>query len=176
MADSFAAPWSRSLAVISGGTTLLLLSVAFVVARAVGAEPGIVRLLALGGPLALLFGGLLFTVRGYEIAGRTLRIRRLLWSTEVRLEGLRSVRVDPEAMKHSLRLFGNGGLFSFTGLFSNKRLGRYRAFVTAPARAVVLTWTGRTVVVSPDRPEEFARSLRHRWGLDEAQAGAIEPG
>lgn len=62
-------------------------------------------------------------------------------------------------MRASLRTFGNGGGFSFTGRYWNKRLGSYRAFVTNPARSVVLRWQDRTVVVSPASPEEFVREV-----------------
>ena len=116
-------------------------------------------------PLALLLGSALFLVRGYEIAGGELLILRLLWTTPLSLDGLRSVEADPESLKSSLRLFGNGGLYSFTGLFRNKALGRYRAFVTDHRNAVVLVWDRRTVVISPDRPGYFVDTLRRRRGL-----------
>jgi hypothetical protein len=35
----------------------------------------------------------------------------------------------------------------------------YRAFVTDPHRTVVLRYAHRTVVVSPDEPEEFIHNL-----------------
>ena len=63
-------------------------------------------------------------------------------------------------MKGSLRLFGNGGIFGFYGWFWSKSLGRFSAFVTDNARSVVIRLPARTIVVSPDQPEEFARLLR----------------
>jgi hypothetical protein len=47
-----------------------------------------------------------------------------------------------------------------TGLFRNRTLGMYRAFVTDPARAVVLKTAGRTIVISPSEPEAFLEELR----------------
>jgi hypothetical protein len=50
-------------------------------------------------------------------------------------------------------------MFSFSGLYWNRNLGHYRAFVTDLNHTVVLRFVTRTLVVSPDRPEEFVREL-----------------
>jgi hypothetical protein len=102
-------------------------------------------------------GAALFTVRSYAFDGATLLIERLLWTTRIPLAGLLSAVVEEKAMCGSIRTFGNGGLFSFTGWYWSKRLGAYRAYVTDLRRPVVLRMAHRTIVVSPDRPEEFAR-------------------
>jgi hypothetical protein len=62
-------------------------------------------------------------------------------------------------MSYSIRTFGNGGLFSISGLFRNKTLGSYRAYATDPKRAVVLKYKKRTIVVTPDRPDVFAARI-----------------
>ena len=73
--------------------------------------------------------------------------------------GLQSATFDPQAMRGSLRTFGNGGFFSITGFYWNKTLRTYRAFVTDPRHAVVLRYERRMVVVSPGDPEAFVREL-----------------
>ena len=78
----------------------------------------------------------------------------------------RGSRISPDAMRRSLRTFGNGGVFGFTGWFYNSRLGRYRAWVTDPKRAVVLVFPDRTIVVSPGRPHLFVDELRERTGVE----------
>lgn len=110
-------------------------------------------------PLAVILGAALFTVRGYTLAVDAVFVHRLLWMTRLPLEGLQSAQVDPRAMAGSIRTMGNGGLYSFTGLYRNKTLGSYRAYVTDAGRAVVLRFPNRTVVVSPDSPESFVREL-----------------
>jgi hypothetical protein len=65
-------------------------------------------------------------------------------------------------MKKRWRTAGNGGLYSFTGSFSNKMLGDYRALVTNPALSVILRFPSETVVVSPDSPEAFVQNILHR--------------
>ena len=98
-------------------------------------------------------------IRGYTTTSDAILIHRMFWTTRLPLVGLRSVEYEPEAMRWSIRIFGNGGFFSFTGLFRNKQLGVYRAFVTDPRRTVVLRYADQSVVISPATPEEFVRDL-----------------
>lgn len=140
-------------------STILVLVPVISLSRLPQNAPGFIRLMLGAIPLLILGGALPFLVRGYRIESRSLCIRRLGWWTRLDLRGLKSAEADPGAMKASIRLFGNGGLFSFTGWYWNRRLGRYRAFITDPARSVVLRFEDRTVVVSPDSPDDFVRSL-----------------
>jgi PH (Pleckstrin Homology) domain-containing protein len=153
-----AAPWSRPLKIMSLVSLLLLSVIAYFVRRTVpaslhgGLDRKLIVLLVLATPAIAV----LFIVAGYELDARALRVRRLLWSTSLPLAGIERAWHDPWAMKGSLRVFGNGGMFSITGLFQSKRLGRYRAFVTDPSRAVVLVRGRSTLVLSP---EVFLRHL-----------------
>lgn len=110
-------------------------------------------------PAAIVVVALLFIVRGYELDGTGLYVERLLWRTPIGLEGLNRAWHDPSAMRRSVRLFGNGGLFAITGVFQNKALGRYRAFVTNPKQAVVLRYETRVVVLSPTDPDALLGHL-----------------
>ncbi len=155
----FDAPWATIVKIVTIGVSGLLLVVALGVGR--NLPPGTLPwFLAAVLPLLLLVGSALFTVRGYRLEPDRLLVERLLWSTEIGLQGLRGARHDPEAMKRSLRLFGNGGLFVIAGLFSNKKLGRYRAFATDPKNSVVLDFGARRIVVTPGTPDSFLRHLK----------------
>ncbi len=110
--------------------------------------------------LAVPFVAALFTVRGYRLEGDFLHIRRLYWTTCIPLTGLMSATVERDAMRRSIRLCGNGGAFSFSGWWWSRRLGRYRVWVTDLKQTVVLRFPNRTIVISPDRPEEFAHEAR----------------
>jgi len=94
-------------------------------------------------------------VRGYTLTEREIIVHRGLWDTRLTLAGLRSVKGDAEAMRGSARVFGNGGLFSITGRFWNRKLGWYRAFATDQSRAVVLRYADRTIVITPHDPQQF---------------------
>jgi hypothetical protein len=153
---TFAAPWSGVLRLVSIASTVLLLTVAGLTSRFLEGWNNFL----LASVLGLLIGCALFTIRGYHIERRTLLVKRLFWSTDIPLAHLESVTCDPEAMKGSIRLCGNGGLYSFSGLFRNKRLGNYRAFVTAPKNAVVLRFRDKNpIVVSPSDPAAFTAAI-----------------
>ena len=155
-----AAPWSTALRLVSFLGAGVLLAVGVTVGRAIplGSGPAFaeaVARLVLPAAVLTLLGSLLFVVTGYHLEGTSLLVHRPLWQSRIDVQGLERVWHDPEAMRRSLRLFGNGGLFSITGLYRNSTLGTYRAFVTDPARAVVLKSPTRVVVVSPASPLEF---------------------
>lgn len=162
---SFSAPWGRKvtlLTILTGSLLLVLPVIQFVVLRATHAPAmSIWVLLALlvVPPVALL-GCAFFMIRGYTLDAGRLIVQRLLWSNTLDLGDLEAVYHDPEATKRSIKIFGNDGLFAMCGTFRNKTLGRYRAYITDPKRAVVLKLRTRTVVVTPDGPEKFIREIQ----------------
>ena len=89
-------------------------------------------------PLLIMFISLLFNVRGYTVSGNTLRIRRLLWDTDIDLSILSSVEYDPKAMTGSIKTMGNGGLYSFSGKFRSGKLGSLRAYLTDIKNCVIV--------------------------------------
>lgn len=116
-------------------------------------------------PALLLVASACWMIRGFVVDCDTLVIPRLGWQSKLDLKELESAEVDPEAMDKSLRTFGIGGLFCFCGRFRNTKLGAYRAYATDPKRSVVLKFQSQTVVVSPDRPDDFVASVKERTGL-----------
>lgn len=155
-ANAFAAPWGKTLRWVSLLSGLLLLAVSCSIIWTT--PPESVRLAAWL-PLLILAATALFTIRDYTIEPQELLIRRLLWTTHIPLTGLQSAEFMPNAMCRSIRLCGNGGLFSFTGWYRNRALGNYHAFVTELKNTVVLRFTHRTIVVSPDNPERFVSEI-----------------
>ncbi len=141
---------------ISAFLTVLCIGVSVVTAQF---SHGIVMRLAYL-PLVLMVTCALFTIRGYSITPDAILVHRLVWNTELPVIGLESARYLAHAMRWSVRTFGNGGFFSCSGFYWNKTLGVYRAYVTDPARTVVLRYrSSRTVLLSPAEPEAFVREL-----------------
>lgn len=103
-------------------------------------------------------------IDGYRLTPSELEIVRRRRTDRFPLAGLTGAEADSQAMAWSVKVLGNDGLGAITGRYRNRRLGSYRAFVTDPARLVVLRWPERCLVVSPDRPEEFVREVRRRAG------------
>jgi hypothetical protein len=151
---TYRAPWGKALRWSS--VLLAVLAVAYPVGMSF--VPGGPSWLPWLLPLIVL-GCLPFVVRGYAITGEAILIRRLFWATRLDRSALTAAEARPRAMRGSLRTCGNGGGFSFTGWYWSKSLGAYRAFVTDLDRTVVLKFGKRTVVVSPDAPEDFAAEL-----------------
>jgi len=161
---TYKAPWSASLVVISMLATLILVSAAIALiwkGRGIGSYAAVV-------PLTIICAAALFIVRAYSVTSEAILIHRSFWITRLPLVGLQSARFEPRAMRRSIRTFGNGGLFAFTGWFCNAALGRYRAFVTDPNRTVVLQLSRGTVVVSPSAPSDFVRSVTRALHADKA--------
>jgi hypothetical protein len=109
-----------------------------------------------------------FMIRGYVVTPDTLLGQRLGWHTKLELADLRAVVVDSQAMRGSIRTFGNGGLFSISGAFWNQRLGAYRAFATDPAHAVLLKFTDRVGVITPEEPQALVAKLTEPRALPKA--------
>jgi Bacterial PH domain len=173
-----AAPWPTSLKVVSLIGTVVLGSVAFAAYLVVPAPAGFTHRFGLAVasvPLVVLVASVFFVVRGYTVDRELLSVKRLVTSTRVPLLGLTKVWADPSVCRGSLRVFGNGGLFSFSGWFYNKRLGRYRLFATDLRSGVVLQYPDKVVVVSPATPQAFVQHLQHvipglRVGPEESRA------
>lgn len=158
----FNAPWGTLLKVISTLATVLLFGVFGGMALSGRASTVVTMLLYMGVPLLIVFICLLFTVRGYTISGNTLRIRRLLWNSDIDISMLLSVEYDPKAMTGSIRILGNGGLYSFSGKYRSGKLGSFKAYVTDFKNCVIIERTVGTIVVSPENPDLFVEVLRSR--------------
>lgn len=174
-----AAFWPASLKMLSFLGSALLIGVGIATVKAIPHGTHVPYAEALGTvvafvPPAIALFSLLFVVVGYELKPQQLRIRRLFWSTEISVIGLQRVYADPELMKCSLRIFGNGGLFSITGLYQNRTLGRYRAFVTNSEQAVALFLSDRIIVISPRDPEAFVQAVCARFPLVQVKYSAAE--
>ena len=166
---SFKAPWGAPLILMTAVCLVLCLIIplpGLLIGFGHGAVLGVKTIPKWTGwiliivPLLTIAGSAAFMVRGYRVSGGALRVQRLGWETCIDLSRLMSVTFDPEALKGSLRLFGNGGFFCFAGWFRNSKLGVYRAFATDSTRAVVLRFSNRTVVVTPDDPRRFVAEVR----------------
>ncbi len=159
------APWSLSLKLRTAFSLIILCAIPLLLIPQMPAPPFVdpMMWLVCG---AVTIGSLLYVITGYELGAQELAVCRLLWRTRLDLRGLSRVYHDPDALHDSWRVFGNGGLFSFSGLFYNRRLGRYRIFGTDRSLAVVMVLPGRTVVVTPADPRAFIAALQWTRGRE----------
>jgi Bacterial PH domain len=157
----FAAPWSASLRLVSAAAVALLVAAILAGVFVVPPKLPAARLAALGVPALILLGALPFMVRGYVLTQTDIEVRRLGWSTVLPLMGLIAVTGEPQGLRGSVRLFGNGGLFGISGWFWNRRIGRFRAYATDPGRAVLLCYRdGSKVLLTPHDVQHFIVRVR----------------
>jgi hypothetical protein len=149
------------LRLVTSGSIVLLL-VLMVTGLLIGPwQLWVWRVAMVGVPLGILLGALPFMVRGYALTESQIEVRRLGWSTVLPLAGLVAVTGEPDGLRGSLRLFGNGGLFAISGWFWNRRFGRFRAYATDPQRVVLLRYRdGKKVVVTPHDVQHFIVRVR----------------
>jgi hypothetical protein len=157
----FSAPWSRSLWLTTALSVAVLLAVALA-AEFTGPRQSLLwRLAMLGVPVAVLLGALPFMIRGYTLTETDIEVRRLGWSTLLPMAGIVAVTGEPDGLRGSLRLLGNGGLFGISGWFWHRRIGRFRAYATDPGRAVLLRYRdGRKVLLTPHDVQHFIVRVR----------------
>lgn len=160
MERDYPAPWNRALR-ISTYSSLAVLGAMVAIGLLIGPQHLPVWKLALVGvPLLIALGTLVFSVRGYTLTSRDLVIHRFGFDTRLSLDDLRVVRGIADDARGSLRLWGNGGLFAFTGWFWNRRLGRFRMYATDLSRAVLLEFADGRVLVTPHDPQAFIVQAR----------------
>ena len=162
MKRTYQASWDRLLHIVSWG--VVVLSLTAVIALLFFGEKHLAW--KVGVLVLVLATSVPFTIRGYTVDEDNIGIRRLFWTTRIKRSGLTGAEVMPDAMRGSLRTCGNGGLFSFTGWYWSKKFGAYRAYVTHRRNTVVLRFSNRTIIVSPDDPERFAGDLNGKENPD----------
>jgi hypothetical protein len=101
-------------------------------------------------------------VRRYRLSGDEIVIARAWLTVRFPLVGLTAVETDREALRGAWKIMGNDGLGAYAGRFRSKKLGKFRAYVSDPAYAVVLRWPDRCLVVSPAQPGEFVDAVQAR--------------
>ncbi len=162
---TYAAPWGRRIWLITGAVSLLGLVFALVLPLILPARnPGERWLVWLTAPAVLLIvaGTSLWMVRRFELTDEAIVVRRSFWANRIPLQGIASVEIDARACEKAWKTLGNDGLFAMHGRFRSKRLGKFQAYVTDPAQAVVLKVPGDTIVISPAHPRQFVNELNRR--------------
>ncbi len=102
----------------------------------------------------------LYSPRFYEISGDKLIIIYRFGQKEFRpVEGCRLIT---EERQFGIRLWGNGGLFSASGIFWNRSYGIFYAYVTASGQQgfVMVETPEKKIVISPENPQKFVRECQ----------------
>jgi len=157
--SDFGAPMSPRVRATSAlGSLVLLGESALLLGLGGRVPPPVAAVFRLAGValLALFAAVALVAIRGYRIENGELLVRRPFWSTRYSLRGLSSAARDPRALRPTLFGFGNNGFFAVNGWRRVDPYGWCRALATNAENAVVLRTPRHTLIVTPDRPDEFA--------------------
>ncbi|MCO4294169.1 PH domain-containing protein [Solitalea sp. MAHUQ-68] len=118
--------------------------------------------LLMGSGLLILFIGLyLYHPTEYLVDDSFLIIKRPIGKLKIERRIFLKVNLVTKAeMGFTIRTFGNGGLFGYTGWFSNSLFGSMRWYATQRKNFVLIeTSTSGKIVVTPDEQMDFAKSI-----------------
>lgn len=88
-----------------------------------------------------------------------LTIDRVTRPVRISLSDIRWVERVPD-MKYTVRTFGNGGVFGYTGQYYKKGIGSMTWYCTQRNNYVLLQLTGdKKIVVTPDDPDALIHDL-----------------
>ncbi len=158
--SSFSASYDSATKFISAAVCLVLLGAAIATRSTLVA---CLSILVIGLSYA-------YSPRSYVISEGTLFIRRLVGKAGIPLNAMREVRAaESDDLKGCTRLFGNGGLFGYYGLFRTSKLGKCSWYVTNRGNAVILITGAKTMVLSPDDVNGFVATLRIAASMPDAK-------
>lgn len=102
-----------------------------------------------------------YSPRSYALYERSIIVNRLIGSVRLPIDGIRELRsATADDLRGCIRLFGNGGLFGYYGLFRTSKLGKSTWYVTNRSHAVVVITDAKTSVISPDNVDGLITAVR----------------
>ncbi len=149
--SQFSASYDKTTKVLSAVISLFLAVIAIITSSAIVAGIGAVLIL-------LSYG---YSPRAYVVSDRSIIVRRLIGTARISLEGIREARAATEDdLSGCIRLWGNGGLWGYYGLFQTSKLGRAWWYVTNRKNTVVVITDQKTTLFSPDDVHGFLAAIR----------------
>jgi hypothetical protein len=97
-----------------------------------------------------LTGDVLVIVRGWPFRDISIPVGEIREVTRVKISPF------------TIRSFGVGGLFSWSGWFWNREIGSFFAEITNIGRTVLID-AGKKYVISPEVPEQFVQDIQSRF-------------
>ena len=155
----FTASTSTTVKVVTAAIFILTIGLALVAIKDEVGEAALIPASILAIVIAVSY---YFSIRHYEIGDGKLIVRRPFDAVQIPLGNISDVQtVDRKRLRWTVRTFGIGGLFSYTGEFWNKKLGSMSWYVTRMDKAVMIVRGHRKIVISPDDPEKFLEVLKN---------------
>lgn len=103
--------------------------------------------------------------RAFAVSEAGVDVLRLAGPARIPRADLLAVELlDRPAWEDGIRLFGVHGLFGYFGTYRSLRLGRFRLHATGPGPMVAIRTRAGLVVLTPERPAEFAGEVARLLG------------
>lgn len=97
---------------------------------------------------------------GYSITDNEIIIHRHVKNIRIpRSSILNAQIVEPELLRESRRVFGDGGLLGYTGTYSNSTLGIMEVYCTNFNTTIILVTQSNKILVSPNDLVDFMVEL-----------------
>lgn len=155
----FAAPKSLWIKVITAVLALGFITLCAVIFRDDEDRTAVVFPIAI---LLLVFGlSYYYSIVKYKVLSDKIIVQRPFDSVSIPTSGLTGRRIEKKDIRQSIRTFGIGGVFAYTGTFWNSKFGSMTWYVTDMDKAVLLTDSrSNKTIVSPDDAEKFIAALQ----------------
>jgi hypothetical protein len=104
-----------------------------------------------------------FSVRRYTLGSNTLEISFILHKRTIAIADITEI-VFPNHnnLAGSIRLFGSGGFFGYSGHYYLKSIGKYIIYANSTRNTVLIrSKQGKTFVLAPETPENFVAILKN---------------
>jgi Bacterial PH domain len=108
----------------------------------------------------------LWHVQSYEITSGGIEIKRPIGSKLIGFSSIKHVNsVKNDDIGFIFRLFGNSGIFGFTGLFKSRFYGDLTFYGTQQRNYIIIETNLKKYVLTPDEPFDFVKSVENRVGV-----------
>ena len=156
--------FKASLDVLSKIVTSLIAIIAAVLLYNYFMEDRFIFIFTGGFLMLLILFMFLYMPQKYIVSKEELIITRIIGNFKVERKNiLKVIHPDRSYLSFVVRVFGNSGLFGYTGYFWNKSFGKMHWFVTQRKNYVVIDMgTKRKIVLSPDDYDGLIDALQNR--------------
>ncbi len=99
--------------------------------------------------------GFIFNVISYAVDDKFCYIKYWMHEKKISLGRVSSVSILKD-FSYGIRIFANGGLFSYCGLFYNTEIGRYWGYLNHKKSPILIKLKdGKKIVISPDDSQKM---------------------
>lgn len=100
-------------------------------------------------------------IKGYDITDVGVTVIKGNTSELIKRDRIIEVKfIDKSDLNFSIRTFGIGGFFSYSGTFVNKKMGSMTWYITQKDSLVMLVTKLDKIIISPDNREEFLNDVK----------------